>query len=223
MTTTTPKYLIKKFPEQGIGIIHLWTPLLSKRSDMTVYNGVPPSSMRVKLTLENSGSDTTHMIDLDDFPPDDSIFSPNTPSLLGADHPISAVPGIAATAAKEVDAVHTSTSTGADIAAGADADAGKEPEALKTPGSAGDAAWGASENPDNGRDLTPCFTPEQKHARLVEIIGTWEPGDPERFTNSGLPRLDSLMAALGADVETRERDAAWAAFTARATGSGQAE
>jgi hypothetical protein len=196
---TAQKYLIQKFPEKGIGVIYLWTPLLAKRDDMKPYDGEVPKSMRVDLVdaqLE-AGRPIAAV---------DTSLSPV---------PLSAVPRAAAAAAKAVDAVNAGTGAGADIVAGSGSDTGvgKDPEAQT-----------GGEKLGDGQDMTPALTPEQKHAKLVEIIGMWKPEDPENFTAAGLPRLDSLIAALGADVESRERDAAWEAFCAHsATASGQAE
>ena len=205
--TTTAKYLIQTFPEKGIGRIFLWTPLLAKRDDMKPYDGVPPKSMRVSLVgaqpeaerpiaaFKTSVEDAGKTVD--------TSLSPV---------PLSAVPRAAAAVTKAVDGVKAGTDAGANT----DAGVGKEPETQGSPAGESDG------NITEGQDLTPSFTPEQKHARLVEIIGTWNPDDFEHFTTAGLPRLDSLMKALGADVEGTERDAAWEAFCAHhATSSGQ--
>lgn len=184
-----PKYLIQKFPEQNIGVIHLWTLALSKRGDMQAYDGVPPVSMRVELVdAQPVAVKPVLMKTSGEFSGRESYatFPPETPSLPG--QPASAVP---AKTTPDDQASAGSPSVETDVA---------------------DAVPVAEAPVKDAQDMTPVLTPEEKHMRLVHIIGKWPAGDPEYFTTTGLPRLDSLIADLGADVETRERDAAWTAF-----------
>lgn len=60
-------------------------------------------------------------------------------------------------------------------------------------------------------DLTPTYTPEEKHAKLVAEIGKMNPQNEEHYTKDGRPKIDHLMLALGGvDVSSPERDAAFA-------------
>lgn len=110
--------------------------------------------------------------------------------------PVSQQPmtGASVTSEQPVSAVPVENAQGSEVAAVSEEDGDK------------------GEDGTDGQNMTPVLTPEEKHAKLVQAISTLNPDDSAHFTDAGMPRVDVLMAALGMDVEGKEREAAWKAF-----------
>jgi len=171
-----PKYLVQKFTEKGIGRLFIATPQLEERVDMHPWDGEVPANMIVKIGAP-------------------VVKQPaRAPLLMKMD--------IGMDAHGFVESPETTTgaevpTTASIINHGANSTETVVPDEAPTPDP------DPTESPVS---LVPTFTPEQKIAKIVEVIGKFTPGNKEQFTEGGLPRIDALIDALGgADVSAPER------------------
>lgn len=59
---------------------------------------------------------------------------------------------------------------------------------------------------------------EGREAQIVGVVRGLDPDDETLWTRAGPPKVEAIEAALGFDIDTAERDAAWAAVEAERKG-----
>ena len=57
-----------------------------------------------------------------------------------------------------------------------------------------------------------------REARIAGVVRGLDPDDETLWTRAGPPKVEAIEAALGFDIDTAERDAAWAAVEAERKG-----
>lgn len=180
----TTKYLIQRFTEQGIGRIFIATEVLLTRADMHPYDGPVPEGMIVKIgeAALEGPRLAPHKMDFETG----ASTATETKPMVDPFPPETTqeYPGAAPDAKIDITAVE-------DDPPMADLDDVEAP----TP-------------------VTPDLSPNDKIAKLVEIMEnkTLFPQDDDHYTGQGLPRIDALIHALGADVQSAERIKAYEIF-----------
>ncbi len=83
---------------------------------------------------------------------------------------------------------------------------------------AGSGAAGGDPAPRRGNDPEDGPEPSAGDPRdeIADAVGRVDPTDRSLWTADGKPRVDAVEAILGRDINTAERDAAWAAREALA-------